>query len=894
MSVDVWLQNVRLAMCDDNKNHPPLLSAGEIEDGGAEGRKLVQVHYFQVDKDSPDFMAKHEGIDKTVDTQLSTFNITLAPEPILSLYDFIMTTFASDGDEDVNAANAGDDGESVKNAAQPQTNDKMRVKIKLTSAHVSLENNGEQFALLRLPSADVGILMRGGTMRVAARLGNLSLEDTSDKSVAAPSFKQLLTIEGEELADFSYETFNPEDETFPGYNSSVHLRAGSLKFTYMQKPTHDLYMFLLKLNKLKAYYDAASEAAVQRASEVTRMMYDVVVKTPIIVLPRDGANSADSLILKLGEIVAKNKYLQDSSDTSTIEASLSGINAMSEIEHDGKTNRLQLVNDVNINANIRQVGSVGHKDPHHADTEVCGRSHRKLTLQVTCDMSDVKMNLTQTQYVLIMALLQSIPQALNTFNEDEEEEDTEILPIDSPATESVPPTPIGYDTDADTVLEPELALAPSAKDSSVWTKLDAVFTVKAIGIEVYGAQAYTEDDLAKNSIARFKLIGPHLAIKSLSDNAMEAEFALKSLAFHNTRSEASSCFRDLIPELRNKGNQIMVQYTKSSDESALAIVTIDSPTFILAVAPLAALLEFAFAPFKGGETDTSATEEPEDDQAVNVTDDATGRLSFRLDVVNSTVIVLADDTNPKTQAIQLSIKEILVSQSNVVALKIDKVGMSFGRMDQPNDRVSFLDDVNVRMSLDTRRKGAKQSTTIDIDVPMPIIFRASYTDMQLILDIVNKATTAAAEAMGTDRELERGSKIKEIKDNDDAKTVATTAASTLALPRTGPVARRPSISRRRASSVTPKTRILVSKEHLQLHVNGFQFVLVGDVHEMPMVHLSMREFVCVVNDWSGDVRLTKSSKANSTASNGHFAHHRGPVLQPVQLVLRTSTGPVEM
>lgn len=376
MSVDVWLQNVVLAMCDGDKDQPPLLSSGHTEGGGD---KLVQVNYFQVDKDSPDFMSQYEGIDKTVDTQLSTFNITLAPEPILSLYDFIMTTFASDGDEGASISEVGEDGESVKPAEQPQTNDKMRIKVKLTSAQVSLENNGERFTILRLPSADVGILMRGGTMRVAARLGNISLEDTSNRSVAAPSFKQLLTIEGQELADFSYETFNPEDETFPGYNSSIHLRAGSLKFTYMQKPTHELYMFLLKFSKLKAYYDAASEAAVQRASEVTRMRYDVVVKTPIIVLPRDGANSSDSLILKLGEIVAKNKYLQDPHDTSTIEASLSGINATSEIEYEGKMNTLQLVNDVNINANIRQVGSSDHKDPHHADTEVSWRNVIKLT-----------------------------------------------------------------------------------------------------------------------------------------------------------------------------------------------------------------------------------------------------------------------------------------------------------------------------------------------------------------------------------------------------------------------------------------------------------------------------------------------------------------------------------
>jgi vacuolar protein sorting-associated protein 13A/C len=165
-------------------------------------------------------------------------------------------------------------------------------------------------------------MLRSGTLRVGARLGNISLEDLSEETVAEPSFKKLLSIEGGELADFSYETYDPTDkETFPGYNSSVNLRAGSLKFTFMEGPIRDLYAFALKFARMKAVYDAASQAAVQRASEVTRMHYDVVVKTPIIVLPRDGLESPDRLVLRLGEIVAKNEYLGDAQDTATIDAS---------------------------------------------------------------------------------------------------------------------------------------------------------------------------------------------------------------------------------------------------------------------------------------------------------------------------------------------------------------------------------------------------------------------------------------------------------------------------------------------------------------------------------------------------------------------------------------------
>jgi vacuolar protein sorting-associated protein 13A/C len=215
-------------------------------------------------------------------------------------------------------------------------------------------------------------MLRAGTLRVGARLGALSLEDLSKSPVADPAFKKLLAIEGGDLADFSYETFDPTDtETFPGYNSSIHLRAGSFKFTFMEEPIRDLYTWATKFAKMKAVYDAASQAAVQRASEVTRIHYDVVVKTPIIVLPRDGLVSPDRLVLRLGEIVAKNEYLGDANDTSTIDAGLSGINVTSEITVNETKATLQMIDDVAITAKVKQTGGKAHRtNPDRADQEV--------------------------------------------------------------------------------------------------------------------------------------------------------------------------------------------------------------------------------------------------------------------------------------------------------------------------------------------------------------------------------------------------------------------------------------------------------------------------------------------------------------------------------------------
>ncbi|KIR37167.1 vacuolar protein sorting-associated protein vps13 [Cryptococcus deuterogattii MMRL2647] len=848
MSVDLFLRSVTLAMIEQG-SAPRLLLSSASEDGNSPSDlKLVQVKYIKVQKDSPEFMTKHEGVDTSIDTELSTFKFTISPEPILSLYDFIMTTFVPNNQssveqppQDVETQVQGVDQED----AQPST-DKMRIRVKLTSAQVALENNANKFALLALPSADVAILLRSGGLRVGARLGNLSLEDLSEEPVADTSFKKLLSIEGGELADFSYETFDPTDkETFPGYNSSVNLRAGSFKFTFMEKPISDLYAFATKFARMKAVYDAAQQAAVQRASGVTRMHFDVVIKTPIIILPRDGIISPDRLILRLGEIIAKNEYFNDPDDTSAIDASLRGISVASEIMVGDKKATLQMINDVAITASIKQAGGTAHRsDPHHADTEI------------TTTMSDVKLSLTQRQYMLLMSVLEALPRALNDVSDAETPEES----LDETPEASTPSTPDSLETRKATevTLEPELVVSRDQRqlDVKVWTAFDFVFTVDTIALEIYNVDAITKDDLKSNSIARFALVKSHLGFKRLSNGASEAEFSLKTLSFSNTRT-GNSVFRDIIPLASHEGNQVMLQYTMTggSDPSALAIVTVDSPQLILAVDPLASLLEFAVSPFtKHVDVEEQPQESAEQADEFEEGPKQGASLSFRVEIVKATVVVIADDTNSKTQAIQLSIREILLSQQSILALKIDRIGMSFGRMDRPNDRVKFLDDLSMALSLDTRRKGSQQMTSFEVEIPDPVIFRASYTNIMLIIDIVNKATTVAAKALAPAEGTGRAEK--------DSKSLTKGSASSAAITdprrsrRRSSVTRRTSISKRRRS--LERAQIIISKEQLNARVNGFQFVLVGDLQEMPMAHLSTNEFNVSVQDWSGDLKMATS------------------------------------
>lgn len=137
MSVDLFLRSVTLGMIEQGQLRKPLLTSAN-EDKGDTDFKLIQVRYVKVQKDSPEFMTVHEGVDQSIDAELSTFNITVAPEPILSLYDFIMTTFVGN-DEGAQAA-PGNEASGKSDAvakqeaeAQNKSTDKIRLRVKLTS-----------------------------------------------------------------------------------------------------------------------------------------------------------------------------------------------------------------------------------------------------------------------------------------------------------------------------------------------------------------------------------------------------------------------------------------------------------------------------------------------------------------------------------------------------------------------------------------------------------------------------------------------------------------------------------------------------------------------------------------------------------------------------------------
>ena len=360
-----------------------LVSSGSTEPGN---KDLMKISYRRVQKNSPEFATIYESTDQSVDVQLSTFIFHAAPEPVVTLYDFIMTTFVPQTQEQ--AVNKTPSVIAIADEGGPPLPTKametIRVSVKLdsvqgqsyvgtinsvlTACPVMLLNDFSSLATLSLSTADVQLLLRANTMRITGRLGSLALSDDRSKELIEPGFKQILSIEGKNFAEFRYQTLDPAETSNLGVNSTVSLNVGSLKVHFLEQPLHDIYLFVTKLAKLKVLYDAARDAAVQRASEIERMQFDISVKTPIIVFPSDPSRLQDILVMRLGEISARNSY---EGDTSKITASLCGIQLVSDIFYDGEPSMLKIVDDIDIVADVIQTGGIDRsQDSELPDTQV--------------------------------------------------------------------------------------------------------------------------------------------------------------------------------------------------------------------------------------------------------------------------------------------------------------------------------------------------------------------------------------------------------------------------------------------------------------------------------------------------------------------------------------------
>lgn len=98
---------------------------------------LLIVEYHRVQAESPEFLTKYEGINQSIDMKVTTLVFKAAPEPVIALYDFIMTTFVPQSNPETTVNESPDhlaaETPQAVVTTQANTAEKIRVQAKLAS-----------------------------------------------------------------------------------------------------------------------------------------------------------------------------------------------------------------------------------------------------------------------------------------------------------------------------------------------------------------------------------------------------------------------------------------------------------------------------------------------------------------------------------------------------------------------------------------------------------------------------------------------------------------------------------------------------------------------------------------------------------------------------------------
>ncbi|KAK5049298.1 Vacuolar protein sorting-associated protein 13, partial [Cryomyces antarcticus] len=181
---------------------------------------------------------------------------------------------------------------------------------------------------------------------------------------------------------------------------------------------------------------------------------------------------------------------------------------------------------------------------------------------------------------------------------------------------------------------------------------------------------------------------------------------------------------------------------------------------------------------------------------------------------------------------------VLVSQQHATTLQVEKVGMFLCRMDKfETSRLRILDDFSIQTSLDMRSQGGQSSlTSINVDIE-PLVLRLSLRDILLAMQIFSRASAMSSDDSNKKIADTEPQKIKQLTGSSTKtrrKSVAGKGASTMQKPAVKTIATKRSSA---PTTQAPKQQgsAVLKREEMKIGFEGIRVVLIGDLHELPML-----------------------------------------------------------
>ncbi|KAI9141282.1 hypothetical protein BKA69DRAFT_1124929 [Paraphysoderma sedebokerense] len=778
---------------------------------------LVSINYLQVDSNSPEFVQKYDGIEQHVDLTFQVLKILVTRSSILELYDFILATFVSESSISSNQNNYTTTGGEQQNelegtVSKPVDNGgKMMVKARMKSVDLEFNNDGSIIGDASLGESHMSLLMSGAKMNLQGNIGNLILSDRSQEKDKEAASRLLLTIEQGQVATFTYNTFTEGEADYPGYDSDLQLKAGSVRFIYLPSAISSFSEYFSEFARMHFLWESARQAAVESTSrqKAQKFHFDAFVSTPILVFPDVDAASRDHLVAYLGEISANNTFANLSTGVaSSMKVDISKTRLESVFYYQGREQILRIIEGVDIHVLLNSFDRPAQSWLPASE--------------VVCKVSDVNMQLTERQYEFLMRFVYSLgsnPQSSSAQPSTQQ----------SPSANSIEASQVDRNISTET-----------------YTTTDVTFSLGKITLELLTGNAFNRTNLAEISLAHFSIheIGYKMAI--LSHGGYDAELYIGKMSVQDTRSYADNHFKSIITPIARVEHQIIAHIFTTTDGSMLISATVDSPRVILVLDHLFALKTFfvnnlPVAPEDAAEEAAAAVA-----QRSQSSKSEQSTLSYRINVVDPEIIALENPAVYDTKAVVLNAKQLQFWQEHILGIKIDNIALSLCQMHRREDTIfSFIPPTELSVVMDSHISN-QGYTIVNVTVDSKqIVAKVSYHDVILISAIGSKLAEVAG------RTIEPPEITTSFTTDTENTLVASVVANHERIRRSG------SSSSGFSSKSAKGPQVLLTNETLRLSVDGVRIIVIDDLSELnlPMLDLALGKFVVEMSDWSTLLRL---------------------------------------
>lgn len=781
-----------------------------------------------------------EVFDQDIKINMAQLQVVLTPTSILTLMNYALTTFTDPDAPALPADALRHNKENWEDAPQ-----KLTMNVNMAGMVVLLNDESIKLATLILSAVDFSMTLLPEKMRVNMKLGGLELTDEISESLPEDSvFRRLISMSDKDLAELTYETFDASNNPH-NYDSILKYSTGSMNINFIEHSVNKLMNFFYKFQRMKTVFDSAREVAYNQApsiDSVNNMKMDINIKAPVIQFPKlidPRKGIYDSIKFYLGEVFIENSFSGDESEGKINHIKMGvrdgEVSSLFNFEG-GLEQNLHIVESMCLTFNIDHFPSAKGETP-----EFKVRSYFDPLITSITEL--------QLHYLINLSAQVAASFTINDSNSLELNED--VLN----ANAFVGGTPSVHGS-----KEPSPAKAEQQKgeENLEGKKLDFVFEAPEVSLTIYN-ETSNATVLTKCGLTKLKF--QDIAISALynNDGTADGESHIASFTVEDIRDSKVNKHTELIPKILNNNYQFMASLTSKKLTNGILTnvsVTIDSPQVVLAMDYLFALKGFVDVAFGSQAANFSIEDGDEKDSSTvpvkELNEESTSKFQYSLNIVNAALIMLADPSDIKSEAVIFNVGQFLISEQNITAISANNVGMSLSRMNSPDEnKVGLLDEFSSSIVIDSRDSTPDRLlTNIQVSVE-PMVMGISLRDIRLAMLIFNRL---ASQMNGPEesRESDENKLTYGMFSKEFEKKLSKYAPSLVS-----------SFNANSKNEDNSKTEsdIVLRGEKLTADFGGLRLFLIGDVHEMPILDMNISSFQGYVRDWSTEVDALASLEA---------------------------------